>query len=228
MASILRRPIYRNDSAKSWRTPAATFPDLVSAFHRRLPDYSPTRLISLKQVAEEIGVRAVYLKDEGQRLGLPSFKILGASWGAFRAVARKFGLPLDSDLTAVKTALSVESTTLLAATDGNHGLAVARVGTILGMQVQIFVPSGMHPSTLQIIKDEGALVTQVNGSYDLAVRVAFDAAEKSHGILVQDTAFPGYEEIPSVSLHCVQSYHSLMVEPVQVGCARLRHNDARN
>jgi diaminopropionate ammonia-lyase family len=202
MAATLRRPIYLNHSAKGWRAPEATSAQLVAAFHRKLPEYSPTRLISLKQVAEEIGVKAVYLKYEGQRLGLPSFKILGASWGAFRAAIRKFGLPLDSSLATVKTASSAEPTTLLAATDGNHGRALARVGTILGMQVQIFVPSGMSPSTLQAIKDEGALVTQVDGSYDLAVRIAFNAAKTSPGaILVQDTAFPGYEEIPSVSLY---------------------------
>src|ERR1700722_13869143 len=161
MAAALRRPIYLNDSAKAWRAPAATSAQLVSEFHRRIPNYSSTRLISVKQVAEEIGVKAVYLKDEGQRLGLPSFKILGASWGVFRAATRKFGLPLDASLTAVKTASSADPTMLLAATDGNHGRAVARMGTILGMQVQIFVPSWMSPSALQTIEGEAALGPRV-------------------------------------------------------------------
>jgi diaminopropionate ammonia-lyase family len=203
MAATLRRPIYLNYSAKAWRAPESTSAQLVSAFHRRIPEYSPTRLISLNQLAEEIGVKVVYLKDEGQRFGLPAFKILGASWGTFRAITAKLGLPLDSSLDAVKAASSAKPTTLLAATDGNHGRAVARMGTILAMRVQIFVPSGMSPSSLQAIKGEGALVTQVDGSYDLAVRVAFDATERSHeAILVQDTAFLGYEEIPNVSLRC--------------------------
>jgi diaminopropionate ammonia-lyase family len=201
MAAALIRPIYLNASAKSWRAPEATSGHLVSAFHSRIPGYSPTRIVSLKQVADEIGVKAVYLKDEGQRLGLPSFKILGASWGVFRATTRKFRLPLDSTLDAIKAASSADPTTLLAATDGNHGRAVAHMGAILGMEVQIFVPSVMSPSTLQAIKDEGALVIQIDGSYDEAVRIAFETAEKSPGaILVQDTAFPGYEETASVSL----------------------------
>ena len=200
MASSLRRPMYQNGLARSWHAPASTNQDLVSAFHRRLPNYSPTRLVSLEQVARDIGVKAVYLKDEGKRFGLPSFKILGASWGAFRAVVQKLGLPLDSDLTAIKDASSAHPVTLLAATDGNHGRAVARMGKILGLDVEIFVPSGMDASTAQTIKDEGAEIRHVNGSYDLAVQVAFDTASKSSaGILVQDTAFPGYDEIPLVS-----------------------------
>ena len=225
MASRLRRPIYRNPAAKSWRAPPATSPDLVSAFHRRLPHYAPTTLISLSKTAKEIGVKAVYLKYEGRRLGLSSFKILGASWGTFRALARKFNLPLDSDLAAVKKALNSEPTTLLAATDGNHGLAVARMGNILETQVQIFVPSSMNPTTMQIIENEGALVTRINGSYDQAVQVAFQAAENTKGILIQDTAFPGYEEIPFVSVQlCEMAGHWLIVEPVLVDRRWLPHH----
>jgi diaminopropionate ammonia-lyase family len=193
-----QRPIYWNKTAESWRT--LTLPeDLIYDFHRKLPNYSPTKLVSLDQVANEIGVKAVYLKNESQRLGLPSFKILGASWGTFRALAQKFHLPLDSDLETVERALSKSPYTLFAATDGNHGRAVAHMGSILGMQVEIFVPKGMHHTTAHLIEKEGAKVTEVIGSYDLAVQVAFDMAEKSNGVLVQDTAFERYEEIPSVS-----------------------------
>lgn len=198
-SSTTQRPIYWNEAAESWRTPATTSGDLIRNFHRKLPNYNDTNLVSLDKVANEIGVKAVYLKDESQRLGLPSFKILGASWGTFRSLAQKFHLPLDSDLETVKRALLKSPTTLFAATDGNHGRAVAYMGRILDMQVEIFVPRGMHFATVQLIKDEGAKVTEVSGSYDLAVQVAFDMAEKSDGVLVQDTAFSGYEEIPSVS-----------------------------
>ena len=204
--------MYINDQVRSWHSPAITDQDLVRSFHSKLPDYAPTRLVSLDQVATDVGVKAVYLKDEGQRFGLPSFKILGASWGAFRAVTQKLGLPLDSDLIAVKEALSAHSTTLLAATDGNHGRAVARMGKILRCNVEIFVPNSMDASTAQKIKDEGAIVRHVNGSYDMAVQVAFDTASiSSEGILVQDTAFAGYEEIPRVSWSSLQQRcHSLM------------------
>lgn len=200
MASVLLRPVYHNDSAKSWRTSGITAPDdLISAFHNSLPQYAPTRLVSLEQVAKEIGVKAVYLKDEGQRLGLPSFKILGASWGVFKAVAERCNLPLDLNLEDFKRALVGKPVTLFAATEGNHGRAVARMGAILGVQVHIYVPAGAYAATLELIKAEGAIVTQFDKSYDLTVCAASEEAKKSGGILVQDTASPGYEDIPSVS-----------------------------
>jgi threonine dehydratase len=141
------------------------------------------------------------------RLGLPSFKILGASWGTFKAVVNKYGFPLDSDLPTLKMALSSHPTTLLAATEGNHGRAVARMGSLLGVQTQIFVSKEMHSATVQAIRNEGAIVTQIDGPYDLAVKIAYDASLKCNGILVQDTAFPGYEDIPAVCLHYLESNH---------------------
>ena len=192
------RPLYRNESANNWVALPSTASQVL-AFHKSLPGYQPTVLVSLEQTARNVGVKAVYIKNEGERLNLPSFKILGASWGTFRAVAKKYGLPLDSELGAVKEALSSRPTTLYAATDGNHGRAVARMGKILGVDVQIYVPGGMHPAAVEAIRSEGATVTEIKGSYDEAVQVAFEAAKKPHGILIQDTAFPGYEEIPSVS-----------------------------
>lgn len=199
MSFVTARRLYRNESAKSWIAPASPPVDQVLAFHKRLPGYQPTSLVLLPTIAQEVGVKAVHLKYEGDRLGLPSFKILGASWGTFRAVTKQYGLSADSDLEIVREALAVKPTTLFAATDGNHGRAVARMGTILHTRVEIYVPKGIHPSTVETIKSEGAEVTEVNGSYDEAVQFAFDTAEKFHGILVQDTAFPGYEEIPTVS-----------------------------
>jgi threonine dehydratase len=198
-----QRSVCWNTAAQSRRSPASA-PDLASdlagVFHRKLPGYAPTSLISLQPLAEEIGVGAVHMKYEGGRLGLSSFKILGASWGSFRAVTQRYGLPLDSDVDTVKSALAAAPTPLLAATDGNHGIAVARVGRrILGVPVRIFVPQGLHPSTIQRIWDEGATVTEVAGSYSEAVRFAFAAAGKTGEILFQDTAFPGYEEIAMVS-----------------------------
>ncbi|KXX77179.1 Diaminopropionate ammonia-lyase, partial [Madurella mycetomatis] len=187
-----------SNPTKSWRLPAPPG-GLANEFHKKLPGYSPTPLVSLPQIAQDIGVGAVFVKNEEQRFGLPSFKVLGASWATFRALVCRFNLPSDCDIPALRAALSAipEPPTLLAATDGNHGRAVARMGAILGLPVRIFVPSKIYKSTVQNIKDEGAVVEFVNGSYDLAVKVAFQEAGKmTRGVLVQDTAFPGYEEIP--------------------------------
>ena len=90
-----RRPIYFNPGARVTSVASPNTPDLIAKFHQGLPDYGHTELVSLDNVAKEIGVRRVVLKDESSRFGLSSFKFLGASWGAFRAIASYTGCQLD-------------------------------------------------------------------------------------------------------------------------------------
>ncbi|KAF3060737.1 Diaminopropionate ammonia-lyase [Trichoderma lentiforme] len=190
---MTRRPVYFNPAAKSWTTPLTDSPELAYRFHSQLPAYSQTNLVPLKHLAEELGVGAVHLKDETCRLGLPSFKILGASWGTFRAIAQRLGLPLDSSLDSVKQALKSTKISLYAATDGNHGRAVARMASILGVTSQIHVPVSMHSGTIDLIKSEGAHVVVSDGFYDAAVvdaRVA--ATQDKTAIVVQDYASGDY------------------------------------
>lgn len=197
--SDLRRGVRFNDAWQSWNAPADSSTEQVYRFHRGLPHYTQTPLVKLDDLAKEIGVSAIYLKDEGSRFGLPSFKILGASWGTFRALASQLGLPLDSDLETLKGALKTSRTTLHAATDGNHGRAVARVGRWLGLSVEIRVPAGMHTSTIQLIESGGANVVVSQGSYDDAVLEAQASSHKEGGVLIQDFAFGDYQDIPQVS-----------------------------
>lgn len=203
MASPSRRPLYVNHNASAPKllveVPAAV--ENIWRFHQAMPGYSPTPLIPLKDVAHEVGVREVNVKFEGHRLGLPSFKILGASWATLRALTKELGLPLETDLDSFKSTLEARATPvkLFAATDGNHGRAVARMGTILGLAVQIYVPTGLDPATIQHIREEGATVDELDSSYDCSVQFAFSEAKKSPGgILVEDTGFTGYEDIPQV------------------------------
>ncbi|KAH9885700.1 tryptophan synthase beta subunit-like PLP-dependent enzyme [Xylariomycetidae sp. FL2044] len=210
MAEEQVRVLYVNPSARHWRNPSPPPTGLVNAFHRGMTGYSATKLFGLDKVAEDVGVKSVYLKFEGHRLGLASFKILGASWGTLRAVIQKYGLPAETaDLDVAKEALRKNPTTLVAATDGNHGLAVARMGNLLDTKVDIFVPKGLHPATIQNLRDEGASVTVTEGSYDDAVQLASNQAKRVDGILIQDTAFPGYEEIPG---WIVQGYDTMLHE----------------
>lgn len=196
-----RRPVYFNPNAKTWTAePPATSLNLINRFHQQLPGYGPTRLVRLDEVAKELGVQAVYLKDESNRFSLPSFKILGASWAVFRAVARELGLALHTDIVSMKKALASASRplSLFAATDGNHGRAVARMGSDLEIPVEIYVPANTHAATIELIEGEGAKVTVSAGNYDDAVAEAQAAAQQNAGILIQDFAFDGYEDIPRV------------------------------
>jgi diaminopropionate ammonia-lyase len=135
-------------------------------FHRSLPGYEPTPLLDARAAARALGVERVVVKDESSRLGLPAFKILGASWAAHRALAGQ--------------------RTLTCATDGNHGRAVARVARLLGLGALVFVPADMVPARREAIAAEGAEIRVVDGSYDEAVERAA-ALSGPDVLVVQDT-----------------------------------------
>lgn len=201
--STFHREVRFNNDWQSWTSGPESSAEQVRGFHRTLPAYEPTPLVELDDLARELGVRSIYLKNEGSRLGLPSFKILGASWGTFRAIASRFSLPLDSSLETVRRSLQGAGITLYASTDGNHGRAVARVGQWLELPVQIHVPAGMHASTIQLIEFEGAKVVISKGSYDDSVLEAQTASRAEGGMLIQDFAFGDYQEIPQV---CIRTF----------------------
>ncbi|KAF2965092.1 hypothetical protein GQX73_g8471 [Xylaria multiplex] len=204
-----RRPVLLNENVQSLLAEPNPSAELAVQFHKQLPGFSRTPLISLDDVAKDLGVKSVFIKDESTRLGLPSFKILGASWGSFKAIARELDLPLSTDIETLKKAAISHSVSLHAATDGNHGRAVAHMGAILSIPVEIWVPANMHPSTIELIRSEGAEVVVSAGSYDTAVLEAQKSAERKGGILIQDFAFGDYQEIPR---WIVDGYTTMMLE----------------
>ncbi|KAI5919385.1 tryptophan synthase beta subunit-like PLP-dependent enzyme [Camillea tinctor] len=218
MSSSNRRPIHFNTSARPQvagpPSSSAAALEAITHFHAQLPGYQPTPLLRLDTLAQDLGVRAVFVKDESTRLGLPSFKILGASWGVFRAIEQRLGLDSSTtDLPALKKELAAASQpsniSLHAATDGNHGRAVARMGAILSIPTVIRVPADMHTSTVELIRSEGAEIKVSEGDYDDAVLEAWGEAERSGAVFVQDFAFKGYTEIPQ---WIVDGYATMMHE----------------
>lgn len=191
-----RRPILiPNHQDKIHPIPRA--PDL-QYFHQSLPGYTPTPLVSLDALAKELNIKAVLVKDESARLGLPSFKMVGASWGVFRAVAAKTGISHQASMDEVSSAACRQGVRLFTATDGNHGRAIARMGKRLCLPVTVYVPYTVPQHTRDLITGEGADVVVLMTHYDTAVKEATRAANDTlGGILVQDTAFEGYEEIPA-------------------------------
>lgn len=168
--------------------------------HRRLPGYCPTPLVDAKVIAGQLGLRRVWVKDESSRLGLPSFKILGASWATFRALEQRAGRELrywdDVDELGNLVRKLTPVRRLAAATDGNHGRAVARMARWVGLQASIFVPHGTVEARIEAIRSEGASVTVVDGSYDAAVaRSALEADDEC--LVISDTSWPGYTSAPN-------------------------------
>jgi diaminopropionate ammonia-lyase len=167
------------------------------AFHRQLPGYAPTPLIDAPGVARRLGVARVLVKHESQRFGLPAFKVLGASWAIYRALQESLG-SFDPERTIDDLRAQVQPLlpiTLVAATDGNHGRAVARVGGWLGLSSRIYVPEEMVEARRAAIRGEGAELIVVHGSYEDAVaRAAADANART--LVIADTAWEGYETVP--------------------------------
>jgi diaminopropionate ammonia-lyase len=182
------------------------------ALHRTLPGYAPTPLREAPRLAARLGLARLWVKDESARLGLPAFKILGASWASWCALAERIGLdPANTPdpLGALRArAGALRGLRLAAATDGNHGRGVARVACWLGLPARIFVPAGTARSRIDAIAGEGAEVIEVEGHYDDTVARA--AAEQERGaILVQDHAWPGYEDVPG---RVVEGYATIFAE----------------
>ncbi|MFG3436962.1 diaminopropionate ammonia-lyase [Nonomuraea sp. NPDC047897] len=178
----------------------APAPAEVRGFHAALPGYAPTPLIELPTLAAELHAGRVFVKDESSRLGLPAFKALGASWAVHRVLAER---------AAADAGAPAGPLTLVTATDGNHGRAVARVARLMDLRAHVFVPRGVHRRAVAAIAAEQAEVTRVAGPYDEAVRRAAEAAAAPDAVLVQDTAWPGYETIPG---WIVEGYSTLLAE----------------
>ena len=177
-------------------------PDTVAplAFHRRLPDYAVTPLHDVPALARRLGVGQVLVKDESRRLGLPAFKMLGASWAVYRALRERLPTLGDDwdDVAELQDRVApLRPLTLVAATDGNHGRAVARMARLLGFAAAIFVPAGTVQARIDAIAGEGASVDVVPGTYNDAVRRSAEmAGERDHTLVISDTAWPGYETVP--------------------------------
>jgi len=153
-------------------------------FHRFLENYVPTPLLSLKDWASEYFVKKVWLKDESKRFQKNTFKTLGASY-AIHQYLEKYP-PKEN-----------EKYTFCTATDGNHGLSVAWAAKNSGHKAIIFVPEEMKEARRNAILKENATLQVIDGDYDEVVQVARIEAEKKQWHLIQDTAWRGYEEIPS-------------------------------
>jgi diaminopropionate ammonia-lyase len=182
---------YSAPESRGWTSQGPS--GVARSFHESLPGYLPTPLVELPELAAELGLGQVFVKDESARLGLPAFKVLGASWACHRLMESR------------------ETTgTFVTATDGNHGRAVARMARRFGVGATVFVPDVMTPQTEALIAEEGATVLRVGADYDGAVRrAAAFAEERADRALVQDTAWAGYEQVPA---WIVEGYQTLVSE----------------
>jgi diaminopropionate ammonia-lyase len=153
----------------------------VATFYDNHPQITPTPLRWLPALAAELGITELLVKDETARGGLPAFKITGVAFTIDRLLATG---QINSD------------SVLVAATAGNHGRALARVAQDRGLHAKIYVPFDAAPARVEAIRNEGAEITVSSGNYDFAVRQAAEDAKTNGWVVVSDTSWPGYEQIP--------------------------------
>lgn len=172
----------------------------VKVFHQSLPHYNITPLVAIPGIAKELGIAHLFVKDESSRFGLSAFKILGASWATKCSLEKRLGLdksPFPVSLAQLASAAQAADFTLYAATDGNHGRAVARMAKYLGIKARIFVPSMLDAEAKVKITNEGAVVEVIEGTYDQTVVKTKLAAEQhpgGRGVLISDTALTAEDE----------------------------------
>ena len=172
------------------------------SFHRSFPQYSITPLASLDGMAKHLGLGSLFVKDESYRFGLNAFKVLGGSFAMARYIAQQMGRDVGEMtydyLTSEAFRQEFGQATFFTATDGNHGRGVAWAANKLGQKAVVHMPKGSAKSRFDNIAKEGAKVTIEEVNYDDCVRMAAaEAAETKHGVVVQDTAWAGDEEIPA-------------------------------
>ena len=186
----------------------------ANEFHKSFPQYSVTPLQKLSALADYLGVKGIYCKDESYRFGLNAFKVLGGSYAMGRYIAQELGRDISelpyNVLSSDKLREEFGQATFFTATDGNHGRGVAWAAKRLGQKAVVRMPKGTTKTRFDNIAKEGAEVTIEEVNYDDCVRMAAaEAAKTEHGIIVQDTAWAGYEEIPS---WIMQGYGTLVLE----------------
>jgi diaminopropionate ammonia-lyase len=187
----------------------------VGRYHESFSQYHQTALVSLEALAKEIGVGKLYVKDESTRFGLNAFKVLGAAYAIGKALAKELKtdiqeLPFEVLRERVKEELG--GIKLAATTDGNHGRGVAWMGKELGLETIIYMPKGTTPNRLKHITDLGAKgsITQMN--YDDTVRWVANEAKKEGWLVIQDTAWEGYEDVP---VWIMQGYSTIAKEVIE-------------
>ena len=185
------------------------------AFHQSLPAYEPTPLADLRRLSASLGLGRIMVKDESKRFGLNAFKALGASYAVASYLARRLGLSGEityEHLLRPEYREQLRSITLVTATDGNHGRGVAWAAKLFGLFAHVFMPKDGSAERLANIRGLGAEASFTTYNYDDTVRHAANLAKEKGWVLVQDTAFEGYTEIP---LRIMQGYTTLAQEAAE-------------
>lgn len=202
--------------------------DQVKNFHMTIDRYRATPLVKLERLAERLNVKSIFVKDESHRFGLNAFKSLGGTYAVAKLLCNKLSIEIKDVsfeyFNRPEIHEKIKAMVFVTATDGNHGRGLAWAVNKLGCRSVVYMPKGSSEIRLKAINDEGAEAYITEFNYDDAVRYAAQKAEANDWILIQDTAWEGYEEIPNwitqgYTTMAAESYEQLRLE----GCRRPTH-----
>lgn len=206
----------------------------VRSFHSSFKEYSPTPLIELTSLAQHLGIKNLFVKDESYRFGLNAFKVLGGSFAIGSYIANELGEDIDDlpymRLVSDEVRSLLGSKTFITTTDGNHGRGVAWTANRLKQQAIVYMPQGSAAERLANIRAEGAQAEITDMNYDDTVRYTSELAQKNGWIIVQDTAWDGYTRIPLWIMQgymtmALEAYEQLPVKPTHIFYQTAAAND---
>lgn len=185
----------------------------VTKLHASIPNYQITPLHELKALSNHLGVSSIFVKDESSRFGLDAFKALGASYAMIAYFADQYELNLKTmNYEKLKAFIkTVPQITFATATEGNHGKGVAWAAKLLGQEAKVYMPKGAKKQRLKAIEDLGGISYQTDVNYDDTVLKVAELSKENDWVLLQDTAWDGYEKLP---LYIMQGYTSIITEVI--------------
>ena len=199
----------------------------VRAFHASFSQYCPTPLVALPGLAGQLGLKSVCVKDESKRFGLNAFKVLGGSYAVARCLAERLNLPeqglTKSQLHNTAASTAADNITFISTTDGNHGRGLAWTARELGYPYIIYMPKGSEPARRNNILALGAQCTITDRNYDDTVRMSWNMAQEKGYVMVQDTAWEGYEQIPAWIMQGYLTLAAEILEQMQTASIRPTH-----
>jgi diaminopropionate ammonia-lyase len=200
MCEILKNPFFKANP--DWKDKVTAFSNQdILPFHSSLEGYEATKVHTLANLAQKLGIKSVYVKDESTRFGVNAFKPLGASYCIYRYLKERWEKEFQTEFSVsdFKNPLKMNELgtfTFCAATDGNHGRAVAWTARMLNQKAVIYMPLATAASRVENIKKEGADVVLVDGTFDECVLKVDADAKANDWVIISDTAYAGYMYYP--------------------------------
>lgn len=195
----------------------------VREFHASFSQYCPTPLVALPGLAGELGLKNVCVKDESKRFGLNAFKVLGGSYAVARCLAQRLNLPEQGLTRSQLQGAADGKITFISTTDGNHGRGLAWTARELGYPCIIYMPKGSEPTRRNNILALGAQCTITDLNYDDTVRMSWNLAQEKGYVMVQDTAWDGYEQIPTWIMQGYLTLAAEILDQMQAASIRPTH-----